>query len=190
MKILIFITLLLSSITANSTSVSFTGNLVNDDDVQLFNFTIDSESDVTLRTLSYAGGVNVNGELISSGGFDPILALFDGTGNFLDRNDDGSNVTSDPATENAFDALLNVTLGAGDYIVAVMQYSNRTVGTTLADGFGSSGQIGFGGRTSFWAVDFSDTDTVSAVPVPNAIWFMGTGLFGLFGMRRKSLKTS
>jgi hypothetical protein len=181
--------ILLSSLTANSTSVSFTGNLANDDDVQLFNFTINSESDVTLRTWSYAGGVNANGDLISSGGVDPVLALFDGAGNFLDENDDGDGVATDPTTGSAYDTLLSTILSAGNYTVAVMQYDNTAAGATLAEGFGSSGQTGFDGRTSFWAFDVSGVDTASVVPVPSAVWLFGPGLIGLIGAKKQSAIT-
>ena len=49
-----------------------------------------------LRTWGYAGGTNINGSLISPGGFDPILSVFDATGGLLsssaliDSNDDDS----------------------------------------------------------------------------------------------------
>lgn len=36
---------------------SFTGNLSDDDDVQLFEFSVGVTSTVTMRTYSYAGGV-------------------------------------------------------------------------------------------------------------------------------------
>jgi hypothetical protein len=188
MKKILFTFLLLSTITANATSTSFTGNLANDDDVQLFNFTTNSLSDVTLRTWSYAGGTNANGDLISAGGFDPILALFDSLGNLIDQNDDGVGVANDPITGSGFDTLLTSSLAAGDYTVAVMQYSNFAFGPTLADGFEGSGVSGFDGRTSFWAFDISgvDTATVSSVPVPAAVWLFGSGLFGLIGMKKKS----
>jgi hypothetical protein len=188
MKKILFSMLLLSSVTVNAASLSFAGNLANDDDVQLFNFSISSPSDVTLRTWSYAGGINANGEIISSGGFDPILALFDGTGLLIDQNDDGSGVPTDPSTGNPYDTLLTTSLASGDYTVSVMQYDNFANGPTLADGFGGTGAVNFDGRTSFWAVDIDGVDdaSVSSVPVPAAVWLFGTGLLGLIGMRKKS----
>jgi hypothetical protein len=74
---------------ASADNFSFTGSFVNDNDVQLFNFTVGAPSLVTLLTYSYAGGTNSAGASIARGGFDPILALFDSNGVFIDQNDDG-----------------------------------------------------------------------------------------------------
>src|SRR5215813_11421667 len=62
---------------------SFTGTFSFDTDVQLFTFTLlNPTPNVTLRTWSYSGGTNANGQPIPSGGFEPILNLYmsDGTG--------------------------------------------------------------------------------------------------------------
>lgn len=74
---------------ATPQNFSFTGTFSQDDNVQLFHFTVGDTSTVTLRTWSYAGGVNAAGQTIARGGFDPILALFDGTGVLINQNDDG-----------------------------------------------------------------------------------------------------
>jgi hypothetical protein len=67
---------------------SFMGNFTEDDEVQLFNFTVGSTSDVTLRSYSYAGGINAAGQTIARGGFDPILALFNSSGLRIGEQDD------------------------------------------------------------------------------------------------------
>ena len=190
--------LALYSTSAQALDVSFTGSLAADDSVQLFNFSVGAPSSVTLRTYSYAGGVQANGNVVSAGGFDPILALFDGAGNFIDQNDDGSGVPIDPSTGNAFDTLLTTSpLAAGNYTVAVMEYDNFANGPTLADGFTRDGQGNFthtafgacayaafcdvdgNGRTSNWAFDILNVSSaalvdgapgnVSAVPIPAAL---------------------
>ena len=56
-----------------ATNLSFTGTFTHDDNVQLFTFVVGAPSTVTLRTWSYAGGVNAAGATIARGGFDPIL---------------------------------------------------------------------------------------------------------------------
>src|SRR4029453_10352361 len=43
---------------------SFTGTLTTADDVLQFEFTITADSEITLRTYSYAGGTNGAGEVI------------------------------------------------------------------------------------------------------------------------------
>ena len=162
---------------------SFTGNLSDDEDVQLFGFTVGETSTVTMRTYSYAGGVMADGLNISAGGFDPILALFDGDEVLIDQNDDGSGVPADPVTGAAYDTLLEVELDPGNYTVAVSQYSNFAVGPTLSDGFDGSGTLNFEDstgdfRTSFWAFDVlnvesADVEVTNFAPVPTlSQWFV------------------
>src|SRR5215813_13417684 len=120
---------------AHADNFSFTGNFTQDDNVQLFNFTVGALSTVTLRTVSYAGGTNSAGTVISRGGFDPILALFNATtGALFGQNDDGTGVPTD-ITGVAFDTLLTTSLAAGNYTVAVMQFDNFAVGPNLSNGF-------------------------------------------------------
>lgn len=74
----------------NTANFSFTGNFSNDDEVQPFNFSVvGSAADVSLRTWSYAGGMNAGGTEIARGGFDPVITLFDSvTGVKITENDD------------------------------------------------------------------------------------------------------
>ena len=62
----------ISSANAADFSLSFTGALSNDEDIQFFNFTLTEVSDVTIRTFSYGGGTNAQGTVIPPGGFDPV----------------------------------------------------------------------------------------------------------------------
>ena len=92
LKAAIVAAVLATSSSSALANLSFTGNLADDNDVELFDFTLASTSDVTLRTWSYAGGTNAAGNLIAAGGFDPIVSLFFGTGSpaiLFDANDDG-----------------------------------------------------------------------------------------------------
>ena len=199
---------------AQAANISFTGSFATDDAVQLFGFSVGAPSIVTLRTYSYAGGIQANGHAVSAGGFDPILALFDSAGHFINQNDDGSGVPTDPSTGAAYDTLLNASLGAGSYLVSVMQYNNFAVGANLSDGFIRDGQgnftAGFGGcvaasfcdvtgaaRTNQWAFDILNVSDavlvdrvpgVSAVPIPAALPLLVSALawLGFFGYRRRS----
>ena len=117
---------------------SFTGNFTNDNDVQLFTFSNPSPSpDVLLRTWSYAGGTNAAGAVIASGGFDPILAVFNSAGALVNQNDDGGgSVPADAVTGAHYDTYLDLgALPAGTFTVSVMQYNNFANGPTLANGF-------------------------------------------------------
>ena len=120
---------------------SLRGSFAQDDDVKLFDFSVDIESTVTLRTYSYAGGTQADGTVVAAGGFDPVLTLYDGNGQFVASNDDDAfGVTAeDPSTGQRYDSLLEMVLAAGNYTVALTQFGNFTNTVNLADGFRQEG---------------------------------------------------
>ena len=196
----LFASLLVSG-SASAADFSFTGNFTNDNEVQEFNFSVaGSPSDVTLRTWSYAGGTNVAGAVISRGGFDPIVTLFDGTGNLISYNDDGHLVT-DPQTGLGYDSLLTQNLSAGNYTATLTQFDSFAVGPLLSDGFRGIDPLfsNFDGRDSHWALDIQNVNAaavgasyvsaVSPVPEPEsyALLLAGLGLVSLVARRRLSL---
>ncbi|MDQ2694405.1 MAG: DVUA0089 family protein, partial [Pseudomonadota bacterium] len=139
--------LILASVggTAGALDFSFTGTFGQDDDVRLFNFSVDAPSEVTLRSLSYAGGTNAAGASIPAGGFDPILTLFDGGGNLVTDDDDGG-TREDPNTGLVLDAQTEAELAPGDYTVSITQFNNFANGPTLSEGFEREGQGNFTAR--------------------------------------------
>lgn len=171
---------------ATAASFSFTGQLTQDDQFQVFLFTAPS-TNVLLRTWGYAGGVNGAGSTILAGGFDPVLSLFDATGGLsagsllVDSNNDGAGVATDLITGNAFDSLLHLTtLNIGHtYALVLTQNDNLANGPTYGDGFTRTGQGNFTagafgciGRNPFcdatpaqrngsWAVDISGVGSAS-----------------------------
>ncbi|MBX2863706.1 MAG: DVUA0089 family protein [Leptolyngbyaceae cyanobacterium MAG.088] len=158
---------------AFAVDLSFRGTFAQDDDVHLFNFSVGATSTVTLRTYSYAGGTQADGTVINAGGFDPILSLFNGNGILIGLGDDdlSGTVAADLTTGQAYDSLLEISLDAGDYTVALTQYDNFSNTTNLADGFSQTGNGNFTSdfvncttqssfcdftgdiRTNFWAFD-------------------------------------
>ncbi|NEQ51326.1 MAG: PEP-CTERM sorting domain-containing protein [Leptolyngbya sp. SIO3F4] len=129
--------------TANAADFSLRGTFAQDADVHLFDFSVATDSKVTLRTYSYAGGTQADGTVIDAGGFDPVLTLFDGDGNKLFFNDDDTTdtVANDPSTGKAYDSLLEADLVVGNYTLALTQYGNFSLGSTLTDGFNRTGNF-------------------------------------------------
>jgi hypothetical protein len=163
---------------------------------------------VTLRTWSYAGGTNANGQIIPAGGFDPVLSLFDATGGLLASsplvatNDDGTGVATDPSTGNAFDSLLNLTTLTGTtYVLVLSQFDNLANGPDFGGGFShqgngnfTPGEFGCAGvsfcdvsgaqRNGNWAVDIEGVGTASnlstsSVPEPRSTTLLAAGIIFL-----------
>jgi hypothetical protein len=189
---------------------SFAGMFTADNNVQPFEFTVGSTSTITLRSWSYAGGTNAAGDLIARGGFDPILALFSGTGSaavFVNQNDDGGCglVAADSGTGECWDTFFSATVGPGTYTATVMQYDNFANGPTLGAGFLHDGNGNFtasfgcsqgffcdvsdvdpfNNRDSHWAFDILNVESAVVVgsPEPATMLLLGGSLVLLGGLK-------
>jgi hypothetical protein len=60
-------------------SLSFTGTLNSPEDVFETTFTLTAADTVTFQTWGFGGGTNAAGQAIAAGGFDPLIALFNGS---------------------------------------------------------------------------------------------------------------
>ena len=140
----------LSAGVAYAGNISFTGAFTHDDQLEIFLFTAPSAS-FNAETWSYAGGTNAAGQIITAGGFDPVLSLFDATGGLLATsplvatNNDNPLAAVDLTTGNAFDSKLAIgTLNAGHTYALVLSVSdNLAYGPTYGDGFSQSGNGNF-----------------------------------------------
>jgi hypothetical protein len=61
-------------------TISETGTLNSPEDSVLIDLTLVNSGTVTLQTYGFGGGTNAAGTVIPSGGFDPFVGLFSGTG--------------------------------------------------------------------------------------------------------------
>ncbi len=198
----------LSLCTAQAADFSFAGTFQSDDDVRFFPFVVGAASNVTLRSYSYAGGVQANGTIVAAGGFDPILALFAADGTLIEEQDDADfGVPDDPVTGFPFDVNFQAFLPAGAYTVTIQQFSNFAVGPTISDGFLSEGLGNFTGpefgcsngifcdvdgfnRTSAWAFDILNVELAvvvdpAVVPLPAGLPLLLAGLGALVLVPRR-----
>ncbi|MGI4845725.1 MAG: DVUA0089 family protein [Janthinobacterium lividum] len=190
---------------ASAANISYTGEFTYDNDVKLFQFTVDTLSTVGLRTWSYAGGINAAGETIARGGFDPIVALFDAAGQLVAEQDDGGcrKVAADALTRQCWDINLSIELAPGTYTASLQQYNNYHVSGNLADGFYYQDaqyrnfRNGFVDemdvkRNASWAFDLLNVSLPAPadVPEPGSIWLVGAALAGLAALRRRKAGAS
>ena len=185
---------------ATLANFSFTGSFANDSEVQFFDFSISADSStVLIDTLSLNGGTNVASQVITGGGFNPYLSLWEqSTGNWVFNT--ATKNTADEAVISSTASYSYGTLLAGNYILALSQFDNVAAGTNLSEGFGADlGLASFagsppftlngGGGSGHWAVDIQNVDSASirAVPLPGAFGFMVSGLLGLAALIRRKV---
>lgn len=125
---------------------SFTGNFINDNDLQFFNVNMGADGVLTIQTFGYAGGLNQAGNNIAAGGFAPALSVFDSSGSLIANDNLGGTVPFcngrgvDPVTGFCLDAIvydsasIPLFLFAGNYTVVLSQQGNISFGS-LAAGF-------------------------------------------------------
>ena len=179
---------------------SFTGTFANDSEVQFFDFYLAAESStISIETLSFKGGTNLADDVITGGGFNPYLSLWEqSTGNWVFGTGDKDIV--DEAVISSTASYSYGTLLAGNYILALSQYDNVAAGANLSEGFAAdleqasfAGSLPFtlngGGGSGHWALDINKVDSASlrAVPLPGAFGFMVSGLLGLAAITRRKL---
>ena len=189
----------------------FSGTFTSDNDVVLLDFSVATDSTITIFSSSWLSPEAGNG-------FDPILAIWDSNGNLIEEQDDGDvagSTVSNGVSYNhgVWDSYFTTSLVAGSYQASITQFDNFAVSGSLADGFQRDDNpnftfdFGFGGatqplfngvwnddsdpRTGAWEFHILNVDTASGpgpapapVPAPATLALFGLGLAGLGWSRR------
>jgi hypothetical protein len=153
------LTLLALTVASQADTLSFTGALASPTDTFQLTFNLPAATTVTVQTYGFGGGVNASGHVIAPGGFDPLLALFDGAGEIIDGTSDTLlNYYTNPSFQGCppagmvtigtgvgssvcGDIFMSFTLVAGTYtlVLADANYQPNALiapgSTNLADGF-------------------------------------------------------
>ena len=187
--------------------VTFSGAFTHDDDQFRVLFTILNSGNVSVQTWSYAGGTDALGNVVSEGGFAPVVSLFDADGNLLlfDQGGIAPNACGPRNTETnglCLDGYMSELLNAGEYQLILTQQDNLPNGPTLLDGFIRDGQGDFTGpsflgipgsfidpalnqRSANFYLTIDSVDSASPTPEPStAILFIAGAFVTTAGMRR------
>jgi len=184
---------------ARADTVSYTGSLTSPEDSTsgAIIITLPDPGTLGLQTWSFGGGTNAAGAVISAGGFDPFVSVFQGTGStalFINGTSDvlGGFAGCPPGKEVDIGGLvcgdikMDLSLAAGTYTVLLTDgdYIPSGVFETagmLGDGFtdltgGAFQTCNVVGSTTTcatdtanWAIDITTPSGVAAVPEPAAL---------------------
>lgn len=189
------------------TDFDFSGNFTKDNDVVLLDFTVGSDSTITIFSSSWIAG-----------GLDPILAIWDSSGNKRSEQDDGGLAGTQFSNGVAYnygewDSYYDVFLTAGNYTASIGMYDNFAVSSFLSDGFTRDAEPNFSSafgcssgifcgvytaddnRTSDWEFHILNVESASnrndgTVPEPSTIAMLSLGVAGIgFQACRKHQKS-
>ena len=205
---------MVSGAMAQSFAKQSQGVFLADDDIYMDSFRLDAASVLDMTTLSYAGGVADNGQVVNDGGFIPVLSLFSLNGDVLQIAQGGNAICGagknpDALSGFCWDASVSTQLAAGDYFFVLSQDGNLPSGAQYADGFTAAGQNAYTGetyagnpdlrfvspdgsvRTGAWFLQYS-VSAVSSVPEASTGLMLLCGLLALSHKRpaKQSLKNT
>ncbi len=185
-------------------ALSFAGNFSSDDQILTIPFVLGAPGTVTLDTTSFA-----------SGGFEPVLSLFEGTGaqTLIGQDTIGGTAPGgcggrgiDGGSGYCLDALLEQSLNAGTYLLALTESDSIANGPGFLDGFSQQGQGNFTGpeftgsagsfllfdgtqRSSAYLVNLTGDNLSSPTPEPFSAGLIAVG-FAAVGLIRRKRKSS
>ena len=129
---------------------------VDDSNADFYSFDVAANQKITLSVVTPQGNIELN---------DPTVGLFSSAGLLMMANDDFG---------PGFDSRLSLTITPGHYVAAVGGFFNDL------DPF--NGFTGGGDTDFIYALQIQ----LQAVPVPAAVWLLGSSLAGMLGFRRRA----
>ena len=204
-KFAVVTVLMCASAAMANASIIFQGTFGFDNQVELFSFTSDGVSPVTLQSFGYAGET-AGTTKVPAGGFAPNFIVFDSTGGQVATDQGGHCGTTnpDPTTGNCDDPYISHIFGSGGYNLALLVWDNVSYDGTLADGFKQDGNPGFtcsnngvdgnfcdvtdplfSSRTGNYALTIdgatatSDLSNPTSAPEPATLFLLFTGVLGV-----------
>lgn len=199
---------------SSAANFTFSGQFTRDDQVALFSLQVGAPSNVTVQTLSFAGGINALGDPVPNGGFAPVLSVFNPAGLLIGSDFGGGGGPCglraiDPVSGFCWDAYLSLFLSPGTYTLALSQDDNLPLGPFLSDGFTRQGEGNFTGpnflgtagsfilisgqqRSSRFDLDVLNVRQAEPIGVPEpGTWITLFGLAALLSIgKRKSRSPS
>ena len=175
---------------------TYSGNLAYHNDVLFFNIAMDEPGSVTMFSSSWVRG-----------GFDPIIAIWDSSGNKIYQQDDGNNIGTTwvngiEYAHGSWDSYFTTDpLAVGLYRISIAVFANFAVSDSLADGFRYDEEVPFLLSESrsvfeFHILGVANVEVIEPNPDPNpaptpepaTVFLMGVGLLGMIGMRKRFKK--
>jgi len=159
LHLLLAIAMLAVAANASDTTAFYSGSLSSPTDTFTLSVNLATAGTVSVQTYGFGGGVNAEGNTVAPGGFDPLVALFDSSGNIIDGTSDVLvNYYANPSYQGCppaglvqigtgagsmvcGDVFLSFSLAAGDYtlLLSDADYIPDALvdpgSTNLADGF-------------------------------------------------------
>mgnify|MGYP000701021956 CR=1 FL=1 len=180
-KILLTSAILALSLTGAANASTVYGEISTSTEIDYYSFSVASAGTFTFDMLAKeVNTADFFGNGIGNDNLDTEIAVISSDYSTLFGSNDDSSTSFNGSIHN-FDSYLSLALTAGDYLFAVSGFSTQ-------DSEFLTGETS-GHGTGLYRFDTNaNIDGVSAVPVPAAVWLMGSGLLGLMGFSRKNKK--
>lgn len=181
---------LLAAPAVQAATITLSGDLAAHNAQVRIAFSTSAPGTVSLATHAWQYGSN----------FDPLLTLFDANGQWVDSNDDDTLSPFDPLGN--YDARIDATLGAGQWLLVLTAAPNAANGSTLAEGFAYDAaapvaladwdqpsydpNAPLSQKGSHWSLSLDGVDAAHTVPEPTSLALVVAGLLAAWHLARRN----